>query len=257
MSCSCTVGWSELVLTSQNGSETGAVRGRVQVRGCVPPLPGPRPVPRVVVQELVLSRTWFWPMANRVLGGAEANCRKLSVAAGTATLLQDVPSPCWNSGLNVPNCGPTTHASVGDSVATPLRLNAGVAGPGTMLQAVAFQCSMNWFLGACRRRHHADGSIVYAMGPALSVRTLAELLHRAGAVRAMELGINTEWVSFMTHDSARDPINPPATKLLPEFRQNGDATSTATNATSSPSTAVSLVRIRRRRKPGRHRSFVC
>ena len=48
-----------------------------------------------------------------------------------------------------------------------------------------------------------------------------ELLHRAGAVRAMELDINTEWVSFMTYDSIRDPNNPPATKLLPEFRQNG------------------------------------
>ena len=63
--------------------------------------------------------------------------------------------------------------------------------------------------------------IAHSMGPALSVRTLAELLHRAGAVRAMELDINTEWVSFMTYDSIRDPINPPATKLLPEFRQNG------------------------------------
>ena len=37
----------------------------------------------------------------------------------------------------------------------------------------------------------------------------------------MELDINTEWVSFMTYDSVRDPISPPATKLLPEFRQNG------------------------------------
>jgi len=82
------------------------------------------------------------------------------------------------------------------------------------------------------------------MGPALSVRTLAELLHRAGAVRAMELDINTEWVSFMTYDSIRDPINPPATKLLPNSVKTGDATSTPTNATSSPSTAVSLARIR-------------
>ena len=37
----------------------------------------------------------------------------------------------------------------------------------------------------------------------------------------MELDINTEWVSFMTYDSILDPINPPATKLLPEFRRNG------------------------------------
>ncbi|MET8872830.1 hypothetical protein [Nocardia sp. NPDC004604] len=29
------------------------------------------------------------------------------------------------------------------------------------------------------------------------------------------------WVSFMTYDSIRDPINPPAIKLLPEFRRNG------------------------------------
>ena len=42
-----------------------------------------------------------------------------------------------------------------------------------------------------------------------------------GTVRAMEFDFNTEWVSFMTYDSIRDPINPPATKLLPEFRRNG------------------------------------
>ncbi len=73
-------------------------------------------------------------------------------------------------------------------------------------------------------RHKALGvwaGISGLAGCSPSVRTLAELLHRAGAVRAMELDINTEWVSFMTYDSIRDPINPPATKLLPEFRQNG------------------------------------
>lgn len=36
----------------------------------------------------------------------------------------------------------------------------------------------------------------------------------------MELDTNTEWVSFMTYDSIRDPINPPDAKVLPEFRQN-------------------------------------
>lgn len=65
----------------------------------------------------------------------------------------------------------------------------------------------------------ADGNIVYAMGPTLSVRTLAELLQRAGALRAMELDINTEWVSFMTYDSTRNPPLP--TKLLPEFSRSG------------------------------------
>jgi hypothetical protein len=60
----------------------------------------------------------------------------------------------------------------------------------------------------------ANGDIVYAMGPTLSVRTLAELLQRAGAVRAMELDINQEWVSFMTYDGSKDPANPVSTKLL-------------------------------------------
>jgi len=60
----------------------------------------------------------------------------------------------------------------------------------------------------------ADGNVVYAMGPALSVRTLGELLQRAGAVRAMELDINQQWVSYMTYDGSKDPLNPVSTKLL-------------------------------------------
>jgi hypothetical protein len=40
------------------------------------------------------------------------------------------------------------------------------------------------------------GNVVYAAGPGLNVDTLAELLRRAGCVRAMELDINTDWVSL-------------------------------------------------------------
>lgn len=68
----------------------------------------------------------------------------------------------------------------------------------------------------------ADGDIVFAMGPALSVRTLAELLRRAGAVRAMELDINAEWVSFMTYTHPPAPGEPVPTKLLPEFKRHGN-----------------------------------
>ena len=42
----------------------------------------------------------------------------------------------------------------------------------------------------------AHGNLVYAAGPGLNVETLAEILRRAGCVRAMELDINTWWVSF-------------------------------------------------------------
>ncbi len=59
----------------------------------------------------------------------------------------------------------------------------------------------------------ATGAIVYAMGPALSVQTLADLLRRAGAVRAMELDINPDWVSFMSYSPGTDPANPVPAKL--------------------------------------------
>ncbi len=41
-----------------------------------------------------------------------------------------------------------------------------------------------------------SGALVYAGGPGLSVFTLANVLSHAGAVRAMELDINTTWVDF-------------------------------------------------------------
>ncbi|MBR7830754.1 phosphodiester glycosidase family protein [Actinospica sp. MGRD01-02] len=57
----------------------------------------------------------------------------------------------------------------------------------------------------------ATGDIVYVSGSALSVSTLAHLLKAAGAVNAMELDINPDWVSFMTY--SRDPVNPDPVKL--------------------------------------------
>ncbi|HEV2634070.1 MAG TPA: phosphodiester glycosidase family protein [Actinocrinis sp.] len=60
----------------------------------------------------------------------------------------------------------------------------------------------------------ANGDLLYACGPALSVRSLAEVLQRAGAVRAMELDINPDWVSFMSYDATTDPTNPSPVKLI-------------------------------------------
>jgi hypothetical protein len=45
----------------------------------------------------------------------------------------------------------------------------------------------------------ADGALVYVGGPGLNITDLADLLVRAGAVRAMELDINTDWVNFSTY----------------------------------------------------------
>jgi hypothetical protein len=66
----------------------------------------------------------------------------------------------------------------------------------------------------------ADGALVYAGGPGLNITTLAEILARAGAVRAMELDINTDWVNLATY-APRGPAAPatPAggTDLLPSM----------------------------------------
>ncbi len=45
----------------------------------------------------------------------------------------------------------------------------------------------------------ADGSLVFVVGPAMDVQTLAKIVLAAGAVRAMQLDINYSWTNFMTY----------------------------------------------------------
>jgi hypothetical protein len=47
-----------------------------------------------------------------------------------------------------------------------------------------------------------NGALVYVGGPALSISDLANVLVRAGAVRAMELDINTGWVQYSVFSGA-------------------------------------------------------
>ncbi len=59
----------------------------------------------------------------------------------------------------------------------------------------------------------ATGALIYAVGPRLSASTLAQVLVRAGAVRAMELDINATWTTFIHYGAGADPTA--GTKLLP------------------------------------------
>jgi hypothetical protein len=80
----------------------------------------------------------------------------------------------------------------------------------------------------------ASGALLYIAGPALTAHSLAESLQRAGAVRAMTLDINPEWVTFnfYQHDPAQpDLITPaklyqqmqrPATRYLGPTRESRD-----------------------------------
>jgi XFP N-terminal domain/Phosphodiester glycosidase len=64
-----------------------------------------------------------------------------------------------------------------------------------------------------------DGRVVYVYGPALSVRTLADLLRRAGCVEAMQLDINPAWMSFMYYRPGHHPADPTPVNLLPGQQQ--------------------------------------
>jgi hypothetical protein len=68
----------------------------------------------------------------------------------------------------------------------------------------------------------ASGALLYVAGPALTARSLAESLQRAGAVRAMALDINPEWVTFnfYTHPTPANPSSLVPAKLYPQMRRS-------------------------------------
>jgi hypothetical protein len=69
-----------------------------------------------------------------------------------------------------------------------------------------------------------NGGLIFVGGPGINVDSLAVILQRAGAVRAMELDINSAWVSAYTFNST-DPANPSlihGTKLLQNMERPDD-----------------------------------
>lgn len=67
----------------------------------------------------------------------------------------------------------------------------------------------------------SEGALVYVAGPALTARSLAESLQRAGAVRAMTLDINPEWVTFnfYSHPDHANPALVVPSKLYPQMQR--------------------------------------
>jgi Phosphodiester glycosidase len=61
-----------------------------------------------------------------------------------------------------------------------------------------------------------DGRIVFVYGNGLIVQTLAELLKRAGAVEALQLDINPEWMSYDYYKAGGHPADPTPHALLPD-----------------------------------------
>jgi hypothetical protein len=65
-----------------------------------------------------------------------------------------------------------------------------------------------------------NGGLIYVAGPSLSAVTLAVLLQRAGAVRAMELDINPDWTTAYYFDGNGAAVT--GNKLLPDMSRAGD-----------------------------------
>lgn len=74
----------------------------------------------------------------------------------------------------------------------------------------------------------AQGDTVVVMGPALTAQSLANLLLDAGSVRAMEMDINPEWMSFMWYTPSGDPTRPTPHKLV-DFARPADRYFSATS----------------------------
>ncbi len=70
-----------------------------------------------------------------------------------------------------------------------------------------------WRTGAGIDRH---GNLIYAAADYQTVVTLARILQRAGAVRAMQLDINPEWPTLITysHRGGLDPV-----RVVPNYQQ--------------------------------------
>jgi hypothetical protein len=66
------------------------------------------------------------------------------------------------------------------------------------------------------------GQVVFAYGPALDVRELAEVLRRAGAVTAMELDINPAWTNYMYYLPHGHAADPTPVSLLPDQEEPAD-----------------------------------
>jgi len=71
-----------------------------------------------------------------------------------------------------------------------------------------------WRTGAGIDRH---GNLIYAAADYQTVTSLARILQRAGAVRAMQLDINPEWPTLITY-SHRGGLGP--VRVVPNYQQS-------------------------------------
>jgi hypothetical protein len=172
------------------------------------PSRGPGEVPPTSRSSLVATFNSAFKLQDSGGGFAYNGHTYAPMRPNTATILRylsgrvDVIS--WHGGHDVPANVVYARQNL------PLIVNAGRPNPnlsdGPEWGATLGNAIMVWRSAVGVDRH---GNLIYAAANDQTVSSLAAIMIRAGAVRAMELDINTYWTSFITYRdaSARGPAN--------------------------------------------------
>jgi len=187
---------------------------------------GPAEVPPPRRRRLVATFNGGFPLETSNAGLVYRGHTVAPMVDGIATLVEyrdgRVDIVRWAHGAN-----PSRHVWFAKQNLPPIvyagRLNPNLS-DGPEWGATVNNAVRVWRSGLGIDRH---GNLIYAVADYQTVGSLAEILKRAGAVRALELDINEDWVSFIAyrHPGAAEPSNllpgiyrPPSRYLTPDER---------------------------------------
>jgi hypothetical protein len=172
------------------------------------PSRGPMEVPMSKRSQLVASFNSGFKLSDSGGGFATGGHTYAALKDGMATIVRytdgrvDVIS--WSGGPNVPANVVYARQNL------PLIVNGGKPNPnlndGPEWGATLGNAALVWRSSVGIDRY---GNLLYAAGPDQGLASLASTMIHAGAVRAMELDINTYWTSFIRYrrPGAGDPAN--------------------------------------------------
>jgi hypothetical protein len=174
---------------------------------------GPAEVPAKKRKRLVATFNGGFPLETSYAGLVYRGETIASMVDGIATLVKyrdgrlDIVK--WEHGPN-----PSRHVLFAKQNLPPI-IYAGKLNP-DLSDSIEWGATVNNAVRVWRSGLGIDrrGNLIYAAANYQTVGSLAEILKRAGAVRALELDINEDWTSFISyrHPGAVDPAN-----LLPEM----------------------------------------
>ncbi len=174
---------------------------------------GPSEVPPALRKRVVATFNGGFPLSTSNAGLVYRGETIAPMVKGIATLTDyrngQVNLGAWRGGSTA---GPNVYFAKQN---LPLIIDHGRLNPnlsdGPQWGFTVHNAIRVWRSGVGIDRH---GNLIYAAANYQTVGSLARILKRAGAVRALELDINQDWVSFITYrrPGAQDPSN-----LLPDM----------------------------------------